>query len=302
MAEVYTNPFTVTLTANYTAGDTTLSVSGAAPVAIQTGTFRVRLANSSNTVLKVTAGAATLTWTVAAEFNDANASSGATVYGCEFSPGALTQILADKVPTAISNGPDWPPSSANTLDDDFTAASLDAKWTWVNQGTATSTLANSVCAITVPTSGSANWRYIYQTAPGSTPWELQMRCAINAPPQSNYNNAGLVLSDSSGKFVFFGLQTSLQLGAAYWNSPTTISTGVGTNKVNFYTPVVYLKANDDGTNLTFWYSILGAGWVQVAQVARTAFLTSGPTRVGFGADTESGNALIFECDWFRRTL
>lgn len=98
MAELFTTPFTFTTT-GYTAGSGSLAVSSAAPAAIQGGTFSVRLGNASNTVLKVTGGASTTTWTVVAEYNDANAAASTNVYGCELSPRALAALLQQNATT-----------------------------------------------------------------------------------------------------------------------------------------------------------------------------------------------------------
>jgi hypothetical protein len=125
VAEVYTTPFTVTLASAYTAGASTISVSGAAPSAVQSGTFRVRLANSANTVLVVTNAGSGTTWNVSAEFNDANAASGATVYGCEFTPGGLTNIIGGLGPTVTkltfgNSATRWDSSTYIASDQSFT--------------------------------------------------------------------------------------------------------------------------------------------------------------------------------------
>jgi hypothetical protein len=62
---------------------------------VQTGTFRVRLANTQNTLLAVTGGASTTTWTVVAEANDANCPLGPNaVFGGEITAGGMRALLA----------------------------------------------------------------------------------------------------------------------------------------------------------------------------------------------------------------
>jgi hypothetical protein len=101
MSEVYCNQFILDLASNYTAGSGTLVVSAAAPAAIQTGTFRVRLGNTQNTILSTTNVGTTTTWTVTAESNDANCTSGAgKVMGPEVSAGMLDAIRT-QLPAAL---------------------------------------------------------------------------------------------------------------------------------------------------------------------------------------------------------
>src|SRR5579884_2746896 len=126
--EVYTNRFLRDLTSNYTAGDTALHVSAAAPAPLQNGTFRVRLANAANTLLKVTGGAATTTWTVTAEANDAACTAGSNaVLGPEVTAGMLDQIRRDDA-ARYGKSFELPPASPSAWDDEFDATTLAAKW------------------------------------------------------------------------------------------------------------------------------------------------------------------------------
>ena len=91
MAEVYCNQFVRNLVANYTAGSGILQVNSAAPVAVQTGTFRVRLGNAANTILIVTNAGTGTTWNVTAEANDSFCASGlSSVYGPEITAGMFS--------------------------------------------------------------------------------------------------------------------------------------------------------------------------------------------------------------------
>src|SRR5690242_13421883 len=156
----------------------------------------------------------------------------------------------------------------------------------------------------IPANASAAWRYVYQAAP-ATPWTVVM------PMQAlwkiaNFANFGLILSDSTGKFIMFGMSED-RIGAtpnlAQWNSPTSSNSN---NNNNFNWPSnakAYYMAQDDGTNLTFSVSLTGAtgSFFQCYQVSRTAWLASGPTRIGFGGDSENSLDVRIYSDWFRRT-
>lgn len=79
MAEKFANDFSTTLAGSATAGATTISVSVAAPAALQSGEFRVRI---DNELLLVTGGQSTTTWTVTRAAEGTTAAShanGATV-------------------------------------------------------------------------------------------------------------------------------------------------------------------------------------------------------------------------------
>jgi hypothetical protein len=242
--EVYTVPFTVTLTSAYTAGNTSLAVSAAAPAAIQTGTFRVRLSNTSGTLLKVTAGAATTTWTVVAEANDASAVSGSIVYGCEITAGMIDQIRSEQIQTGIfsgytaqKNGNLYLTTDAGVLVRD-TGSSL-AYWgpiypltpppsqstlTWVNQGTATAVDINGGILLTAPANAGDSLRCLFKTMP-ATPYTFTILFDYDGF-SSSFTGAGIAIRDSaSGKIVTFmySFLTSYVYGTGNWNSATSNS-------------------------------------------------------------------------------
>jgi hypothetical protein len=204
MAEVYTNQFFRNLTSNYTAGSGSISVNSAAPVAVQSGTFRVRLANTQNTLLKVTGGANTTTWSVVVEANDANCAAGSNaVMGCEITAGMLDQLFIDR-------GGNYYSATDPTL----------TTFSWRNQGTATVTPRN---------------RSIYLFAPAISGDQIRgQEVAAPAPPVSftvgfvphihnqNYNSVGIYATDGT-KLVTMYAGNGATLGINYWTNVNSYS-------------------------------------------------------------------------------
>lgn len=208
------------------------------------------------------------------------------------------------LPAWLAASPDAPPATAGSLDDEFLGASLDTgRWTWVNQGSVTSSQANSILRLYCPKASGDNKHCIVQTAP-ATPWESTMKLWFLAPGGTTYPIGGAVLRDSSGKLIAYDYEWTTGIRIARYNSPTSFNA----NTFNFSSPgylslPYYLKIKDDGTNLTYSYSMDGSAFLQLFQESRTAFLASGPTQVGLVLDANQTSFDVqLSCDWFRRTL
>ena len=236
----------------------------------------------------------------------------AAVTGADYILGATSAAYsAAVVNPGLYGSANNAPASPKSLDDEFPGSSLNTstRWTWVNQGSATATVANSYLSLAAPNTGSAgtgSWNYIYQTAP-ATPWTVTMVMSFNAP-NINYTYGGLVLSDSTGKLVTFGPLYDTDFGNAvvavdHYASPTSYtSTPFSVKSIAGVSAPVYLRIQDDGTNLNFSMSMQGQGYVLLYTESRTAELASGPTRVGLGENCQAGSGICdVETDWFRQT-
>jgi hypothetical protein len=161
--------------------------------------------------------------------------------------------------------------------------------------------------LTAPAAAGTSMNGITQPVPG-TPWTAVLKVnAMDLSPMQPAPLSGLVLSDSSNRFVVFGLffanpSAALGVTVGYWPSLTDATGGnpLGTTMLPSTFPW-WLKVQDDGTNLTFSYSGTGSVYTQIGVVSRTAFLSSGPTKVGIavgsdGADTPVNGAF----DYFRQ--
>lgn len=206
------------------------------------------------------------------------------------------------VPTAISQGPDWPPANPTAYDDEFTEGALAGKWTVVGNVSHVS-VSGTYLSLRAQGTGGDYFDYIWETAP-TPPYTITAKIAPTFY-NSAYTYSGIIFGDSTGKVVMFQYNNGIAVAVNYWTNNTTFnSTPVGPYNLNLG-GVVYFRVADDGTNLTFACSNDGVSFVSFggAGISRTAFLTSGPTRIGVGSGLNQATSsnCTFGCDWFRRT-
>ena len=221
---------------------------------------------------------------------------------------------AANLPNSVANptafyGPDAQPAIPGTIDDEFNGSSLDTtRWSWFNQSTSTATLANSLLTLTVPAASWSSISGITQPAPAA-PWTVVLKInALDLMPMAPYPLAGLVLTDQSGKIIFFGASFrnssgTLALSVDNWTTDTAYSgwSCFAAHTLPSYFPW-WLKVHDDGTNLTFSYSGTGSAYTQIVSVGRSAFLSGGPTMVGIGVGSNGANTPVNGVfDYFRQT-
>jgi hypothetical protein len=213
------------------------------------------------------------------------------------------------VPAAVSLLPWYPPSSAGSLDDEFASGSTidTGRWTWVNQGTRTAPVARSFVTLTAVSAGTGDvWSHVVQAAP-ATPWTVVAQLGLNMSIKSNFLYGGLIVRDSAtGKFTAFKFDNT-GVEVDNWTNPTTFSANIKSVAYGTYPnlggpgPLLFLKVQDDGTNLIFSWSFDGALYQVFQSVGRTSFLAN-PNQVGLGIGTNiaSGTAWL-DVDFFRRT-
>lgn len=197
--------------------------------------------------------------------------------------------------------PNDPPVSANAKDDEFNGTSLDAKWTWINQGTATASVGGGSLSLAFPATTTTNLRMIYQAA-SSTPWTLTARISTHTL-FANVVSDGIGVSDSTtGKIIIFGIRynNGMKLVITKYNSTTTgVSSPYDASNNTSIPQQLYLRIADDSTNLKFSYSIDGLNFTQLYSEGRTVFLT--PDRIFIGGENTLNQPVLLGCDWFRVT-
>jgi len=160
--------------------------------------------------------------------------------------------------------------------------------------------------------GTDNFRCITQPAP-ATPWEVTAKVSYDTiPAVGGYPYGGLVLMDGAGRITthclrFENLATWTPHLAGYNYTNFSTYAGTASYTVNSNVPALawfYLRAKDDGANLTFSWSLDGVTFQLLGTYGRTTFFTvTGPTLVGLAIDAAvaSGTSVSLACDWFRRT-
>ena len=227
-----------------------------------------------------------------------------------------TELTSD-----VGHPPDQPPSTADVADDEFTYGSgIDTSgarftganaWTWVNQGSATSSISHgSILRITEPQASGDNWRMVTQTMP-SAPFMYRAKVAHRLGAAS-WHAVAMVLRDSAaGKLIAYGIERSStsnggRLQVNYMNSPSSYSSTPSTGPtltIPEGTEWIYFELEDDSTDLIFRWSFTGVdgSFVLLHQSTRTAFL-SAADEIGLGANANNasaGGTDVF-VDWFRR--
>ncbi len=211
----------------------------------------------------------------------------------------------------LYNDLDAPPASPGSLDDEFDAGSLDPSWSWLNQGSTTISFERSHAILYQATHAGESVSAIIKSAPG-TPWQVTAEVQVELHVSkfaTGYWKTGLILYDSvSGRLYSFGLasQAASVVKVDRFNNPTSFSANqFQSDTLGSAYPrggKVYLRAEDDGSNIKFSMSFGGLRFSQLYSEARTAFLTNGPDNVGLCINNNGATVDLYViCDWFRRT-
>jgi len=192
------------------------------------------------------------------------------------------------------------PAIAGAMDDEFNGTSLNtSRWNWFNQSGATAALGNSLLTLQAPANAGNDTRGIYQNVP-ATPWTVVTEIvAMDMASYANYAQVGFILTDGSARVITCDLSvrsTMPQFGfdISYWNTGTSWNS-TPTGEVAVGPTVIfplYLKLQDDGTNITCSFSRTGTLYFPIGTVSRTAWLHSGPTGVGLLIGSNGANAIV----------
>lgn len=153
-------------------------------------------------------------------------------------------------------------------------------WSWFNQGSATLTVESAgTHVLNTPAVGANN---LVGRVRSHTSGDVHT--ALLAGQANNANGGfGLCFQSASGQLVVAYIKRGgATLTIENWNSPTSFSGGPSTPGA-FPGPLQWLQVEDNGSNLIFRTGAVGfsSGFIAVASLGRTAFLTGGPTAVGF---------------------
>jgi hypothetical protein len=133
-------------------------------------------------------------------------------------------------------------------------------------------------------SASNTVQHYYESAPGSTPWDVYINFNFIASSTTNANDQfGLVVSNSStGKLLLFSRSLgTVGLSVQEWTNATTFSSSLTSKTFGTNQTPQWLRIHSDGTTLTLYYSIDGSLWVQLTTRTIATFLSS-VNAIGYG--------------------
>lgn len=275
------------------------AVSGGGPILETNGTL-----NGDQTALNLIAGANIVLTNSGADVTiDASASGGDTT--ANYILGATDALLVNStVIPYLATSPDSPPVSPNAKDDEFPGSSLDPKWTWVNQSTATAAVSNSCLIMSIGGTGAVNENLLVQTAP-ATPWTITAKVFAfgNARGVSGAGcRMGLVARDSvSGHFYthgFIGNGGNASIGPGWYTNTTTWANFTGLGAFSTWTNYVYFRISYAAPTTSFLWSFDGVKFFLLGTSTSYA-----PDQIGLLVDSAvtGGFENCMVCDWFRVT-
>ena len=168
----------------------------------------------------------------------------------------------------------------------ITAPPAVSGFTWVNQGSATATEANSTIELYGPTSAGTDLHILKKSKTGTYTITMLMKYSL----LSNWIQTGFVWRESSsGKLVTYGpnYDNGLLLPVCKWNSATSV--------LSYYTapamPTGYpfwFRIQVDSTNRICSYSVDGKYFANVHSVSKTDYITA--DEVGFYIGQQSNSS------------
>lgn len=194
---------------------------------------------------------------------------------------------------------DEPPASPSAWDDEFNDASIDSKWTWVNQGNS-DFVENGSYGLMSMLSGGDHTRLLVQTAPSG---DFIMTAKVrNCMLPMNYSMFGLCLYNSgNSKRCILGHKTLsfYRNGLIRFNADTSYGgdpydAGQVGDQYHYYrirvvSETLYYETSTDGDVWTQVYTETVSSWI------------SAITHIGIGYFRNNSNGIIYKgrCDWFR---
>lgn len=294
--ELFANLAESTLASGYTSGGASITVVSASGFPTS-GTFRVRLGNTGQTIYRVDSVAGAV-FTGGAEFNDANATAGDTVKIVGSRQVAerwiQTPTGSERFGVAGVSGADrWGPLYRVVYP-------VTASFAWGNQGAAALDTTFGFTRLTCP-STATNIRRRGMSAP-ATPYQVDAIIQYkDAGSGSRYG--GLFFRESgTGKLHLFQyVSTTNAFQVVNFTDDTTFSsnpanTTLEGSLLGSLAPF-WIRIRDNGTNLLFTGSRDGLYYFTEMSIGRTSFMAGAPNEIGFFGNVD-GTAGLFEMDVF----
>ena len=207
------------------------------------------------------------------------------------------------LPTWITNHPDNPPSSPNSMDDEFSGTTLNSKWSQQGGGTYTWTVSGGSVRFQQAAAPSERLKGLEQVISGSA-WKFRTRASLNSGG-SNYMGVGLYVRDSvSGKVCWFGM---IHHSAHGYFAPlvllcSNMETYIGEVDTDawYMSNRWYMELEYDGTNFIFRHSADGINYFTIFAYPQSAYLATTPNQVGIAVHRWNPLGMDASYDWFRR--
>jgi len=239
--------------------------------------------------------------------------SGAVPYWGTLAPaGGSANITADIHPV-VANPADDEFETGATIDTAGTRFAGATAWSWVNQGTASTALANGSLVLSAPAATSANARQILQPVSG-TAWKYRVALLNQASVGGTTNTfqAGILVRNSAnGRMLTYGrgyFTSIFRILVQRWASSTSVNTTLisgdifgGTNAYRSVQVVAYLEIELAAGVLSLRFSDHGINGTYLPLTTETVATYLGAVdQIGLYVDTTNNLPTIGVFDWFRR--
>lgn len=301
------NSPTTTLSSSITNSSTTIPVNApTSPDVWPTGgNFRIRIGTEIVIVTAATSSATSLTVvTRGAEGTTAASAASGDAVDIVLTKGAIDNFLRPPG--------DPVPASPNAADDEFTAAAIDSKWAWRNQGSATITQANGQQTLKSPAGDSGQLRVREQNAPGGN-FTLSVKFAALFGGGTTHESGLCFVNSTNGRLITLdcALFAANHIKLNRWTSVSAFSASVIdiTQPPSLLIPRnLYLRLQVVSSVITPFYSFDGVNWTKFSGTteAVSAFLTASGggslDKIGFFVTNSDANSDAFVVvEWLRVT-
>ena len=161
-------------------------------------------------------------------------------------------------------------------------------WSWDNQGGASVTQGNGIVWLQCPAGSAAeNLRIRYTTAP-STPYKFASKVVPNSIFQVDFHLMGICLRENATGKVCVMLVQSGSGASVFSVRKNTDSTHNSSATVSANLPPTiggpyYFRVGNNGTNVTYEYSMDGFNYTTLLSETKGTFFTTAPDQVGIAA-------------------
>lgn len=169
---------------------------------------------------------------------------------------------------------------------------VDADFSWINQGGATTITTNG--GVTIQDTGAAgtNLHLRVKTAP-ATPYTLDFGFRTTLSTNASIEAGAVWRQSSDGKLVAMRwIANALNFNLSKWTSPTVFSAdylATTTYKPDMMRGLIWVRLADDGANRIVSISSDGYNWTLFFSVGRTDFMTA--DQVGFYIRADAGTSV-----------